>query len=183
MAKESRTKYVILGLLANGAETGYDIKSTIEKSISFFWSESYGQIYPALKKLQENNWVEEVQSESLNKRDKKRYAITPKGLAALDSWVVAKTEIPSHREEVLLKIFLCARSGGEAAGKILCEHQEQFEEKLIELQSIEKMLMEVDHPSKEYWLATLRFGLTSCEQRVKWSQDTLTEFRKANILK
>ncbi|MGL1903058.1 MAG: PadR family transcriptional regulator [Fibrobacterales bacterium] len=183
MAKESRTKYVILGLLANGAETGYDIKCTIEKSISFFWSESYGQIYPALKKLQEIHWVKEAQGESISKRDKKTYTITPEGLAALDNWIVSKTEMPSHREEVLLKLFLCSRSGSDAAEKILREHQDQFVEKREELLSIEKMLMEMDHPSKELWLATLRFGLTSCEQRVKWSQDTIIQLRKANIIK
>jgi PadR family transcriptional regulator AphA len=31
--------------------SGYDIRKTVQESIRFFWSESYGQIYPALKRL------------------------------------------------------------------------------------------------------------------------------------
>ena len=51
MAKENRSKYAVLGMLATGPKSGYDIKQTIETSIGHFWNESYGQIYPILKRL------------------------------------------------------------------------------------------------------------------------------------
>ena len=50
MAKENRSKYAVLGMLATGPKSGYDIKQTIETSIGHFWNESYGQIYPILKR-------------------------------------------------------------------------------------------------------------------------------------
>jgi len=47
----NRTKYAILGILALAPQTGYELKQFIERSLSAFWQESYGQLYPTLKLL------------------------------------------------------------------------------------------------------------------------------------
>ena len=44
--EKRKTRYVILGLLLEGSLSGYDIKKIIDTRFSFFWSESYGQLYP-----------------------------------------------------------------------------------------------------------------------------------------
>ncbi len=49
--KEGKTRFVILGLLAEGPMSGYTIKKLVEARFRFFWSESYGQLYPELKAL------------------------------------------------------------------------------------------------------------------------------------
>jgi DNA-binding PadR family transcriptional regulator len=49
--REVKSKYAILGMLSIAPMSGYDIKKQVETSISNFWSESYGQIYPALRNL------------------------------------------------------------------------------------------------------------------------------------
>jgi DNA-binding PadR family transcriptional regulator len=48
---QNRTKYAILGILALAPQTGYELKQFIERSLSAFWQESYGQLYPTLKLL------------------------------------------------------------------------------------------------------------------------------------
>ena len=48
----SPTAKVVLGMIALGERTGYDIKRTVEKSTAFFWGASYGQIYPELERLE-----------------------------------------------------------------------------------------------------------------------------------
>ncbi len=45
------TAEALLGMLSLGAMSGYEIRRTIEGSIGNFWRESYGQIYPTLKRL------------------------------------------------------------------------------------------------------------------------------------
>ena len=42
---------VLLGLLTIEPMSGYDLGQTIRASVGHFWNESYGQIYPNLKKL------------------------------------------------------------------------------------------------------------------------------------
>ena len=49
----SPTGRVILGMIRMGRRTGYDIKQLVDVSARFFWSASYGQIYPELKRLEE----------------------------------------------------------------------------------------------------------------------------------
>ncbi|PYI52519.1 PadR family transcriptional regulator [Paenibacillus flagellatus] len=51
--RTNKSYYALLGLLAFGPHSGYDVKRRIEQQLSHFWSESYGQIYPNLKKLVE----------------------------------------------------------------------------------------------------------------------------------
>lgn len=53
-----KTRYVILGLLNEEPLSGYDIKKIIDIRMSFFWQESYGQIYPELSKLREEGLIE-----------------------------------------------------------------------------------------------------------------------------
>ncbi len=42
-----QTDYVILGLLAEQPLSGYQIKKIVDIRFGFFWSESFGQIFPA----------------------------------------------------------------------------------------------------------------------------------------
>ena len=49
----NNTAVVILGLLAGGAKSGYDIKGIVDRSTRFFWGASYRQIYPELRRLEE----------------------------------------------------------------------------------------------------------------------------------
>ena len=53
MARENRTRFAILGMLMSGPKSGYDLKQDFEQRISPFWSESLGQIYPALHRMDE----------------------------------------------------------------------------------------------------------------------------------
>ena len=41
---------ILLGLLAIEPMSGYDLGVTIRASVGHIWNESYGQIYPNLKK-------------------------------------------------------------------------------------------------------------------------------------
>ena len=51
------TGRVILGMIALGRQTGYDIKQLVDKSTRHFWSASYGQIYPELRRLEEQGLI------------------------------------------------------------------------------------------------------------------------------
>jgi PadR family transcriptional regulator AphA len=47
----SRTRFAVLGFLTIRPLSGYDMKVTIQNGIRNFWSESAGQLYPALREL------------------------------------------------------------------------------------------------------------------------------------
>ena len=64
MSSLTPTARVILGMLKLGLGTGYDIKKVIDFSTRFFWTASYGQIYPELKRLAEAGMVDGIDDPS-----------------------------------------------------------------------------------------------------------------------
>jgi DNA-binding PadR family transcriptional regulator len=103
----SNTAYVILGFLANKEPeplSGYDIKQWIENSVRFFFTASYGQIYPELKKLNEAGLVEGA-SNATGARARTEYTITERGHAALRAWLLQSETKIEMRDEAILRIF------------------------------------------------------------------------------
>ena len=54
----SPTGRVILGMIAFGKRTGYDIKTFVDRTTRYFWAASYGQIYPELRRLEEQGLIQ-----------------------------------------------------------------------------------------------------------------------------
>lgn len=118
-----KTKYVLLGLLARGPQTGYTVKKAIEYEYSHFWQESFGQIYPTLKYLVEEGFAvcRDLQ-EPKNGRGQISYAITEKGEAELKKWLMEPPDVEKLRYEILLKVSF----GSNHEPEIVLKHLEDF---------------------------------------------------------
>ena len=126
-----RTKFVILGMLARMPQTGYTIKKWIENEYSHFWQESFGQIYPTLKKLvAEGLAVCSNNTEIGNGRGQIVYSITDAGRKALTDWLREEPDIEKLRYEILLKVSF----GENTESEVLLGHLDDFirrNEKLV----------------------------------------------------
>src|SRR5690348_4604836 len=80
------TGRVILGMIAFGKRTGYDIKTFVDRTTRYFWAASYGQIYPELKRLEDQGLVQGRQEPS-GGRARTVYELTEAGTAALERWL------------------------------------------------------------------------------------------------
>jgi PadR family transcriptional regulator, regulatory protein AphA len=99
------TARVILGMLRLGAQTGYDIKRAIDLSTRFFWSASYGQIYPELRRLQERGLVT-GRPDPRGGVKRTSYALTKAGEQALEDWLTDRESYTFElRDEGLLRFF------------------------------------------------------------------------------
>src|SRR5260370_41678899 len=87
MSKENKSKYAILGVLSYGPMSGYDIKKFIQQSISNFWSESYGQIYPILTQLTAEGLASSHTEHQDGKPERYMYTLNGKGREALQQWL------------------------------------------------------------------------------------------------
>src|SRR5262249_57343213 len=106
MSSLTPTARVILGMLKLGAPTGYEIKKAIDGSTRFFWTASFGQIYPELKRLQRDGLVRSRQ-EPRGKVKRTFYELTPNGEEALRDWLTdGENMIFEVRGEGLLRLFL-----------------------------------------------------------------------------
>ena len=125
MARERKIDMVILGLLSHEDLTGYDIKKRIDGAISFFWKGSFGNIYPALKGM-ENQGLITKNDTSVGGREKTTYHITESGSDALKDWLKEEQASNELKYETLLKLFF----GGAESREISIHNIEVFEEQI-----------------------------------------------------
>lgn len=133
----SATGRVILGMLALGKTTGYDIKQLVDKSTRHFWAASYGQIYPELRRLEEQGLVR-GRSEPSGGRPRTVYELTGAGEAALRGWLESPDEpLYEVRDESMLKLFFSDSAPGSRP-EHLRAMRAVHERKVAELRAIEE---------------------------------------------
>jgi PadR family transcriptional regulator AphA len=157
----STTAYVILGTLAWGPSSGYDVKAVVDRSVRFFWTASYGQIYPELGRLSEAGLVKGA-PEPKSGRRRIVYRITAAGRRALADWLAQEPQVFETRDEGLLKLFFADAAPATAAASIDAKRR-YHEEKLKQLRAIEATGRAEGSP-----LLVLRFGIESSEWMVDW---------------
>lgn len=178
--KETKSKYAVLGMLSICPMSGYDIKKRIEGSISNFWSESYGQIYPILKRLVSEQLVTKAVERQSGKPDRHVYALTERGRKELQHWLSEGVVPKVERNELLLRLFF----GEEVAAAVSVEHVEKYKE--LQLQLLEKYsALEKEIKAKyatdsnlPYWLMTLRYGQHVSQALLRWCDETLVTLNK-----
>jgi PadR family transcriptional regulator, regulatory protein AphA len=176
MAKENRSKYALLGLLSWGPMSGYGIKKAVEQSISNFWNESYGQIYPILKRLAAEGLATTSIEQQAGKPDRHVYALTEKGRNALQRWLRKPAEHEVGRVEFLLKLFF----GRQVTMPHNIRHVRQLQalqrQLLRRFDAIEQQLRaeHANNPDLPYWLLTISYGRHLCQARLRWCDEALT---------
>jgi DNA-binding PadR family transcriptional regulator len=108
----SPTAKVVLGMIAVGARTGYEIKRQVERSTAFFWGASFGQIYPELERLERAGLI---RASSPGIRRRREFDVTRAGRAALREWLAeGGAGTFAFRSEALLKAFFADLASPEA---------------------------------------------------------------------
>lgn len=161
------TGRVILGMIAFGKQTGYDIKAFVDLTARHFWAASYGQIYPELKRLEEQGLIR-GRSEPSGGRARTVYELTDSGAAALRDWLASDDEqLYELRDEGMLKLFF-SDSLPEARLDIVRAMRERSERKLAQLRLIEPHASE--GPLGSY--LTLQMGIGLNEWTIEWCEAT-----------
>jgi len=178
--RSSSSQEVLLGLLTVEPMSGYDLGQTIRTSIGFFWNESYGQIYPNLKRLAAAGLVTAKTEKQKGKPDRQVYSITRSGRARLEKWIAVEPQPEVPRNELLLKLFFGAQVGpGTVIGYV--ERMAQSNKAYLEkFRQIERELLSQmgRYPDVPYWRMAARFGQMELEAHVRWTEETLTALRK-----
>lgn len=170
------TDYAILGILTQGAQSGYDIKKRIGESIGYFWQESYGQLYPSLKNMVQENLVTMQVKRNEGKPDKKIYRITLKGKDELKKWLEEPVKsVPKIRHELLLKLFFGIETTTQVNLKHVVEYKDKCGVYLKQLKQVNRTIKLIKHfnPSSMYWLITLSSGIHTLNAEIAWCEETI----------
>ncbi len=95
-------RHALLGLLARGPASGYELTKVFEISLSNVWSAKHSQIYPELRRMTDDGWLA-VGAEG--SRGRKEYEITAAGRAELRRWLTEVEPERSGRNESMLRVF------------------------------------------------------------------------------
>lgn len=160
--------------------SGYDIKKALEGSAAAFWAESYGQIYPILRRLADEGLVRPEKGAAEAARGRRVFAVTARGREALDSWLVEPTEPTNPRHEFLLKLFFGKRVPVADLRKQIERHRAKLQEFLDDYEEMRRGL-EQSFPEAEdlpFWQITLRYGERSRRADIDWCNETLEEIAR-----
>lgn len=98
------TSYAMLGMLALRPWTTYELAKQVGRGLGQFWPRTRSNLFSEPKKLVERGLATAAE-ESVGKRPRTVYTITPQGRRALRSWLGAPGEGPVLEFEEMLKIF------------------------------------------------------------------------------
>jgi DNA-binding PadR family transcriptional regulator len=98
----------VLGLLAFGERSGYDLLRLAERSVGYIWTPSRSQIYKVLPRLVAAGLASAREIEQRRRPDKAVYTITPQGRQTLRAWLgEIEHEPPNPSTIFALKLFFC----------------------------------------------------------------------------
>jgi PadR family transcriptional regulator AphA len=172
-SRSTKSRYALLGMLSIRAMSGYDIKKLIEASISNFWSESYGQIYPMLKRLVAEKLVTRRVKKQKGKPDRHVYSLTSAGRRVLRDWLVQVPNRSVPRNELLLKLFFGEEVPVEASLAHVAGFRALHSELVARYRAIEHEIRtkHSGNANAPFWLLTVRYGRAESEALLRWCDD------------
>ncbi|MFQ5576166.1 MAG: PadR family transcriptional regulator [Anaerolineae bacterium] len=99
----------LLGLLAQRPRHGYELRAAFEAVAGGrqMWRVNPAQIYTTLNRLESGGLIARQGVAQSGGPEKRIYAITPQGMAALTGWLSVPVEGRHRRDEFFLKLMLC----------------------------------------------------------------------------
>ncbi len=96
--------HILLGLLQSPA-SGYDLRNEFLEGARHFWSAEFGQIYPALAKMERQGWLKSHTEESPKGPPRKVYRRTAKGDRELAQWLAQGPIMGTERFAYLAQLI------------------------------------------------------------------------------
>lgn len=109
------TRLALLGLMGSGTEYGYDLKHNWDRWFAATKPLAFGQVYASLARLMRDGLIDQVGAEPGSGPDRKRYAITATGRAAVEEWI-GDAEVPSDsiQADLFAKTIIALLLGEDA---------------------------------------------------------------------
>ena len=165
--------YALLGLLARGPLSGYDIAAQLRRGIGPFWHARHSQIYPELARLEADGLVEYQVVEQHDRPAKKVYEVTGAGIDALAEWVALPLEQATIRDELTLRAYSVWLANPARAAALVREHERLHRKRLARYEEYrrdaERSPYVSDPQTPEFaTYATLRRGIGYERELAEW---------------
>jgi DNA-binding PadR family transcriptional regulator len=162
------TEAVVLGLLAEGERSGYDLLKRAEGSVAHMWAPAKSQLYAMLPRLVAAKLATVRTVRQSTRPDKNVYRLTAAGKRAVRAWL--EDSPPRSWDELLLKVFFARLGSREAVLRQLRSYGEVQRQLLNEYEAV--------RPKTRFGALTLRYGLELIPVRLAWLDGALKELAR-----
>jgi PadR family transcriptional regulator AphA len=154
--------------------SGYDLRADVEGTLSSFWRESEGQIYPTLRMLEETGQIVRIEGKRNQGRERQVYAITDLGRERLRAWIAEEPRMQSPRNEFLLKVWMMRHGPKGAVLAHIRQHRQQIAIRMAAAVELQKLVERNDKfPDFPVWQALFRYGVLMRQSELSWCDETL----------
>ncbi len=156
----------ILGLLKERAMHGYELRKQLSQKLGFFWTVSFGSLYPTLKKLERRGVVEKFFPPEQTTRRKQVYRITPAGEAEFLELLAEGAHTVWEEDKFPLRLAFFRYLGPETRVRLLERRKAYLEDKLDE----GRRSLGWAHRGRadSYTLSLMRHGMETTQHDIAW---------------
>jgi PadR family transcriptional regulator AphA len=166
----STTEGAVLGLVAFGERSGYDLALLAEDTVQHLWTPSRSQIYKTLPSLVASGLARRREVEQQGRPDKTLYRITPDGREALRRWLDEVEEEPAGGRIVFpLKLFFCEFASPGTAQAQLAAYRRLLAQRLERYEALRSGPRLLD---SLYAHHVLRHGISRVQATLAWIDET-----------
>jgi DNA-binding PadR family transcriptional regulator len=159
----------VLGLLAKGERSGYDLSKKAEASVGWVWAPARSQIYAVLPRLVKAGLATSRKVAQSGRPDKHVYRITKRGREAVREWLESSDD---RDDTFLLRVFFGDLMSKEALVALVERERQRSRERLAQFRAIEETGPDY-HPH-----LTLRWGFAHRRAVIRWADDVLRELER-----
>lgn len=140
---------VILGWLETGPGSGYDLVRQMDRGLAWFWTASHSQIYPLLRRMEEDGLITSTPVTVGERQEKRVYEITDAGRDVVRAWAEQPVRYPPNRDVERLKLIFGDQSDLASLRRHAEEHRRHFRRRKEQLDDFYQVLVEHRHPRIE----------------------------------
>jgi DNA-binding PadR family transcriptional regulator len=169
----------VLGLLKERAMHGYELRKQLTQRLGFFWTVSFGSLYPTLRKLERRGWVAKTRTgderpASGAGRRKQVYRITPEG----ERQFLTLLEGPGGAEDKFtLRLAFFRYLRPETRIRLLERRKAYLQERLEE--GRRSLSGATGHSADAYTLSLMRHGVEVTERDIDWLDELVAAERSS----
>ncbi len=171
--------YALLGLICQSPQSGYDLRKTFETTAMGSFSSSPGAIYPALRRLEQQGFVEGEVDNTKALRPKKVFRVTKAGRKTLCEWLVReidREDVIRRVDELILRFaFHWVLDSRTATLRFLESFLREVEDYLGELNRQLKVFPAGAPPQPRLAMAV---GIEQYRASARWARKAIKEFKE-----
>ena len=153
---------------------GYELKKQLAQRLGFFWTVSFGSLYPTLRKLERRGIVEKLPPATGASRRKHVYRITDAGEAEFLALLEEGPQSAWEDDKFPLRLAFFGYLRPESRIRLLERRKQTLEDRLAEGR---RSLRAATGGADGYTLSLMRHGVSVTEHDIAWLDELIAAER------